>query len=61
MSRNKAILLYSLFEGILLLAAIAGYVTEMISLNVFIVFMIVIFMLSSVVLTAIIKRRNNNK
>lgn len=61
MSRNKAILLYSLFEGILLLAAIAGYVTEMISLKVFIVFMIVIFMLSSVVLTAIIKRRNNNK
>ena len=60
MSRNKAILLYSLFEGILLLAAIAGYVTEMISLKVFIVFMIVIFMLSSVVLTAIIKRRNNN-
>ena len=61
MSRNKAILLYSLFEGVLLLAAIAGYVTEMISLKVFIVFMIVIFMLSSVVLTAIIKRRNNNK
>jgi hypothetical protein len=61
MSRNKAILLYSLFEGILLLAAIAGYVTEMISLKVFIVFMIVIFMLSSVVLTAIIKRRNNNQ
>ena len=61
MSRNKAILLYSLFEGILLLAAIAGYVTEMISLKVFIVFMLVIFMLSSVVLTAIIKRRNNNK
>ena len=61
MSRNKAILLYSLFEGLLLLAAIAGYVTEMISLKVFIVFMIVIFMLSSVVLTAIIKRRNNNK
>jgi hypothetical protein len=61
MSRNKAILLYSLFEGILLLAAIVGYVTEMISLKVFIVFMIVIFMLSSVVLTAIIKRRNNNK
>ena len=61
MSRNKAIILYSLFEGILLLAAIAGYVTEMISLKVFIVFMIVIFMLSSVVLTAIIKRRNNNK
>ena len=61
MSRNKAILLYSLFEGILLLAAIAGYVTEMISLKVFIVLMIVIFMLSSVVLTAIIKRRNNNK
>ena len=60
MSRNKAILLYSLFEGILLLAAIAGYVTEMISLKVFIVFMLVIFMLSSVVLTAIIKRRNNN-
>lgn len=61
MSRNKAILLYSLFEGILLLAAIVGYVTEMISLKVFIVFVIVIFMLSSVVLTAIIKRRNNNK
>jgi hypothetical protein len=61
MSRNKAILLYSLFEGILLLAAIAGYVTDVISLKVFIVFMIVIFMLSSVVLTAIIKRRNNNK
>ena len=61
MSRNKAIILYSLFEGILLLAAIAGYVTEMISLKVFIVFMLVIFMLSSVVLTAIIKRRNNNK
>ena len=61
MSRNKAILLYSLFEGILLLAAIAGYVTEMISLKVFIVFMLVIFMLSSVVLTAIIKQRNNNK
>jgi hypothetical protein len=61
MSRNKAILLYSLFEGILLLAAIVGYVTDVISLKVFIVFMIVIFMLSSVVLTAIIKRRNNNK
>ena len=61
MSRNKAIPLYSLFEGILLLAAIAGYVTEMISLKVFIVFMLVIFMLSSVVLTVIIKRRNNNK
>ena len=61
MSRNKAILLYSLFEGILLLAAIAGYVTDVISLKVFIVFVIVIFMLSSVVLTAIIKRRNNNK
>jgi hypothetical protein len=61
MSRNKAILLYSLIEGILLLAAIAGYVTDVISLKVFIVFMIVIFMLSSVVLTAIIKRRNNNK
>ena len=60
MSRNKAILLYSLFEGILLLAAIVGYVTDVISLKVFIVFMIVIFMLSSVVLTAIIKRRNNN-
>jgi len=57
MSRNKAILLYSLFEGILLLAAIVGYVTDVISLKVFIVFMIVIFMLSSVVLTAIIKRR----
>ncbi len=61
MSRNKAILLYSLFEGILLLAAIVGYVTDVISLKVFIVFVIVIFMLSSVVLTAIIKRRNNNK
>ena len=61
MSRNKAILLYSLFEGILLLAAIVGYVTDVISLKVFIVFMIVIFMLSSVVLTAIIKRGNNNK
>ena len=61
MSRNKAILLYSLFEGILLLAAIVGYVTDVISLKVFIVFMLVIFMLSSVVLTAIIKRRNNNK
>ena len=61
MSRNKAILLYSLFEGILLLVAIVGYVTDVISLKVFIVFMIVIFMLSSVVLTAIIKRRNNNK
>ena len=61
MSRNRAILLYSLFEGILLLAALVGFITEVISLKVFIVFMLIIFMLSSVVLTAIIKRRNNNK
>ena len=56
MSRKKAILLYSLFEGILLLAACAGFVTEMISLKVFIIFMLVILMLSSVVLTTIIRK-----
>ena len=56
MSRKKAILLYSLFEGILLLAACAGFVTDMISLKVFIIFMLVILMLSSVVLTTIIKK-----
>jgi hypothetical protein len=56
MSRKKAIFLYSLFEGILLLAACAGFVTEMISLKVFIIFMLVILMLSSVVLTTIIRK-----
>ena len=56
MSRKKAILLYSLFEGILLLAACVGFVTEMISLKVFIIFMLVILMLSSVVLTTIIRK-----
>ena len=56
MSRKKAILLYSLFEGILLLAACAGFVTEMISLKLFIIFMLVILMLSSVVLTTIIRK-----
>ena len=56
MSRKKAILLYSIFEGILLLAACAGFVTEMISLKVFIIFMLVILMLSSVVLTTIIRK-----
>ena len=56
MSRKKAILLYSLFEGILLLAACAGFVTEMISLKVFFIFMLVILMLSSVVLTTIIRK-----
>ena len=61
MSRNKAILFYSLFEGILLLAACAGFITEMISLKVFIIFMLVILMLSSVVLTAIVKRTKPNQ
>ena len=56
MSRKKAIIFYSLFEGILLLAACAGFVTEMISLKVFIIFMLVILMLSSVVLTTIIRK-----
>ena len=40
----------------LLLAACAGFVTEMISLKVFIIFMLVILMLSSVVLTTIIRK-----
>ena len=56
MSRKKAIILYSLFEGMLLLATCAGFFTEMISLKVFIIFMLVILMLSSVVLTTIIRK-----
>ena len=60
MSRKKAILLCSLVEALLLLAICMGFVAEVISMKRFIILLVLIYVLSSTVLIAIIKKTNPN-
>ncbi len=61
MSRKKAILYYSILEAILLVALIVCFVTLGIQQKVFLAFMIIIAMLSSLLLIYIIKRTDPDK
>jgi len=61
MSRKKTILLYSIFEFIILIALVVCFVTLGVQQKVFLAFMIIIAMLSSLLLMYFIKKSDPDK